>query len=150
MHRLLYARLKSFYGCVPRLPLPPLRWRTLINLILDGGYQREPFDEVTLFITTGGKTRALWLDAWQVTYWAPVRDLANSDQNAAIERGLRQADIFLRICTANTPRSYWMTMEQTAFHSAQAEEYRQTGHLSHKVINLIMDKQYQRLPFVLC
>ena len=28
-------------------------------------------------------------------------------------------------------------MEQTAFHSAQAEEYRQTGHLSHKVINLI-------------
>jgi outer membrane protein assembly factor BamB len=36
--------------------------RTLINLILDGGYQREPFDEVTLFITTAGKTRAYWLD----------------------------------------------------------------------------------------
>ena len=64
------------------------------------------------------------LDAWQVTYWAPVRDPANPEQNAAIERGMGQADIFLRICTANTPRSYWMTMEQTAFHNAQAEEFR--------------------------
>jgi hypothetical protein len=58
-----------------------------------------------------------------------------------------QADIFLRICTANTPRSYWMTMEQTAFHAVEAEEYRQMGHLNRKVINLILDKQYQRLPF---
>jgi hypothetical protein len=87
------------------------------------------------------------LDAWQVIYWAPVRDPVDPEQNAAIERGLRQADIFLRICTANTPRSYWMTMEQTAFHGVQAEEYRQMGHLSHKMINLIMDKQYQSLPF---
>lgn len=87
------------------------------------------------------------LDAWQVIYWAPVRDPANPEQNAAVERGLRQADIFLRVCTANTPRSYWMTMEQTAFHAVQAEEYRQSGHLNHKVINLILDKQYQRLPF---
>jgi hypothetical protein len=87
------------------------------------------------------------LDAWQLLYWAPVRDPANPEQNTAIEQGLGQADIFLRICTAHTPRSYWMTMEQTAFHSAQAEEYRQMGHLNRKVINLIMDKQYQRLPF---
>jgi outer membrane protein assembly factor BamB len=36
--------------------------RTLVNLILDTGYQREPFDDVTLFINTAGKTRAFWLD----------------------------------------------------------------------------------------
>jgi outer membrane protein assembly factor BamB len=36
--------------------------RTLINLILDAGYQREPFDAVTLFVDTAGKTRAFWLD----------------------------------------------------------------------------------------
>jgi hypothetical protein len=87
------------------------------------------------------------LDAWQVTYWAPVRDPASPEQNAAVERGMGQADIFLRICTTHTPLSYWMTMEQTAFHAVQAEEYRQMGHLSRKVINLILEKQYQRLPF---
>ncbi len=36
--------------------------RTLANVILDPGYQREPFDEVTLFIDTAGKSRAYWLD----------------------------------------------------------------------------------------
>ena len=36
--------------------------RILANIILDPGYQREPFDEVTLFIDTAGKSRAYWLD----------------------------------------------------------------------------------------
>jgi outer membrane protein assembly factor BamB len=36
--------------------------RTLVNLILDAGYRREPFDAVTLFIDTAGKTRAFWLN----------------------------------------------------------------------------------------
>jgi outer membrane protein assembly factor BamB len=36
--------------------------RTLANIILDPGYQREPFDAVTLFIDTAGKSRAYWLD----------------------------------------------------------------------------------------
>jgi hypothetical protein len=87
------------------------------------------------------------LAAWQLIYWAPVRDSAGPEQNAAVERGLGQADIFLRVCTAHTPQSYWMTLEQTAFHSVQAEEYRQTGHLNRKLINVILDKQYRRLPF---
>src|SRR5262249_4840683 len=36
--------------------------RAVVNLILDAGYQPEPFDSVTLFINTAGKTRAYWLD----------------------------------------------------------------------------------------
>ncbi|MGH2517873.1 MAG: hypothetical protein ACRDHP_19675, partial [Ktedonobacterales bacterium] len=35
---------------------------TLINLVLDPAYQREPFDTVTLFIDTANKTRAFWLN----------------------------------------------------------------------------------------
>ena len=87
------------------------------------------------------------MSAWQVTYWAPVRDPLNAEQNAAIQKGATQADIFLRICTTNTPRSYWMTFEQTAFLASLADEYRQTGRRDRKLINLILDKQYQRLPF---
>jgi hypothetical protein len=87
------------------------------------------------------------LSAWQLTYWAPLREPTNPEQDAAIQRGLTQADIFLRICTGNTPRSYWMTMEQTAFLVAQAEEYRQSGQLHRRLINLVIDEQYRRQPF---
>jgi outer membrane protein assembly factor BamB len=37
------------------------RQRTLINLILDPGYQREPFDNATLFIDATTKSRFDWL-----------------------------------------------------------------------------------------
>jgi hypothetical protein len=87
------------------------------------------------------------LAAWQLTYWAPLRDPQNPENDAAIQRALPQADIFLRICTAHTPYSYWMTMEQSAFHNAQAEEFRQTGQLRRRMINLVLDQQYLRQPF---
>jgi TIR domain len=87
------------------------------------------------------------LAAWQLTYWAPERGELSPEQSLVIQRGLIQADIFLRICTANTSRSYWMTFEQTAYLAAQAEEYRSTGHLARKLINLIMDTSYKVLPF---
>jgi len=87
------------------------------------------------------------LSAWQLTFWAPVRDPNDTEQNATIQKGASQADIFLRICTANTPRSYWMTFEQTAFLVSLADEYRQTGRFARKLINIILDKQYHRLPF---
>ncbi len=35
--------------------------RTLINLILDGDYSREPFDNATLFIDGASRPRAIWL-----------------------------------------------------------------------------------------
>ena len=40
-----------------------------------------------------------------------------------------------------------MTFEQTAYLAAQAEEYRSTGHLARRLINLIMDTNYKLLPF---
>ncbi len=87
------------------------------------------------------------MSAWQLTFWAPVRDLNDTEQNATIQKGASQADIFLRICTANTTRSYWMTFEQTAFLVSLADEYRQTGKHSRKLINMILDKEYHRQPF---
>ena len=45
------------------------------------------------------------LGAWQLTYWAPERNELSPEQSLVVQRGLIQADIFLRICTASTPRS---------------------------------------------
>jgi predicted transcriptional regulator len=87
------------------------------------------------------------LAAWQLTYSAPTHDAMNPEQNTSIQQSLTQSDIFLRMCTAYTPQSYWMTFEQTAFLAVQAEEYRQSGKVARKLINVILDKQYQRLPF---
>ena len=53
----------------------------------------------------------------------------------------------MRICTGNTPHSYWMTMEQTAFHIAQGEEYRQSGQVRRRMVNLVLDEKYRRQPF---
>ncbi len=87
------------------------------------------------------------MSAWQLTYWAPVREPQNAEQNTLIQKGLTQANVFLRICTAYTPRSFWMNFEQTAFLSSVADEFRQTGRRDRKLVNLILDKQYHRLPF---
>jgi hypothetical protein len=102
-------------------------------------FAEEDVQNVTPVIAT--------LASWQITCWAPVRDPQNPENDMSIQRGLPHADVFLRVCTGNTLRSYWMTMEQTAFHNAQAEEFRQTGQLRHRMINLILDEKYQRQPF---
>lgn len=87
------------------------------------------------------------LTTWQATYWLPPRSETSATQNTQIQQALTQTDVFLRICTTATPRSYWMTFEQTAFLSMQAEEYRQSRQIKRKLINLVLDKNYQREPF---
>ena len=87
------------------------------------------------------------LTSWQVSFWAPPRTDVNTEQNAQIQQSLTQTDILLRICSPATPRSYWMTFEQTAFLSLQAAQYRQQQQVAQKLINLILDASYQREPF---
>ena len=45
------------------------------------------------------------------------------------------------------PGHFWMTFEQTAFLAMQAEEYRQAQQNKRKLINVVLDANYQREPF---
>ncbi len=88
------------------------------------------------------------LDAWGVDYFFDTQGLAAGQQlNERIQRELGARDIMLRICTAATQRSFWMSLEGTAFRGLQANDQRQ-GHSARRVlINLILDGDYTREPF---
>lgn len=87
------------------------------------------------------------LTSWNVISWAPPRANMNQQLSAQIQQALTQSDIFLRVCTSATLRSYWMNFEQTAFLSLQSDEYRRSQRIAKKLINIIFDKDYHRLPF---
>jgi hypothetical protein len=89
------------------------------------------------------------LTAWGVAFWAPPRGTMSAALNEQIQRALIQiqSDVFVRICTSAASRSYWMTFEQTALLALEAEAYRQNGRRTRKLINIILDKTYQREPF---
>jgi outer membrane protein assembly factor BamB len=88
------------------------------------------------------------LDAWGVDYFFDTHGLAAGQQlNERIQRELGARDIMLRICTAATQRSFWMSLEGAAFRGLQANDQRQ-GHSARRVlINLILDGDYTREPF---
>ena len=87
------------------------------------------------------------LDAWNLKYWIPPRGEANAPQTNQIQQMITGADAFLRLCTPAIPRSYWMTLEQTAFLTMQAEDFRQSGTQRRRLINIVLDSAYQRRPF---
>ena len=87
------------------------------------------------------------LDSWNLKYWVPPRQDANATQTNQVQQILTETDAFLRICTPATPRSYWMTLEQTAFLSFQSEDFRKGGPQLRKLINIVLDGTYQKKPF---
>jgi outer membrane protein assembly factor BamB len=76
---------------------------------------------------------------------------------AAIERSgvitpetqaaIAACDIFLRLCTYRTARSYAMSLESGAFLSLQAEEQRARSDRNRALINVILDPAYKPTPF---
>ncbi len=88
------------------------------------------------------------LDAWGVDYFFDTQGLTAGQQlNERIQRELTSRDIMLRVCTAATRSSFWMSLEATAFRGLQANDQRQ-GHANRRVlINLILDGDYSREPF---
>ncbi|HEY7974006.1 MAG TPA: PQQ-binding-like beta-propeller repeat protein, partial [Ktedonobacterales bacterium] len=88
------------------------------------------------------------LDAWGVDYFFDTQGLTAGQQlNERIQRELGARDIMLRVCTAATQRSFWMSLEGTAFRGLQANDQRQ-GHAGRRLlINLILDGDYTREPF---
>lgn len=88
------------------------------------------------------------LDAWSVDYFFDTQGLTAGHQlNDRIQWELSARDIMLRVCTAATKDSFWMSLEGAAFRGLQAEDQRK-GHGDRRaLINLILDGDYSREPF---
>ena len=68
------------------------------------------------------------LDAWGVDYWFDTQQLEPGQHlSERLQQAIRDRDIFVRICTANTAQSYWMTLEQSAFRSLQLGDQQGTA-----------------------
>lgn len=88
------------------------------------------------------------LEAWGVDYWFDTQGLGAGQQlTERIQREIAQRDVFLRICTAATQRSFWMNLEANAFRGLQAEDRRHRRGDKRLLINLILDGDYSREPF---
>lgn len=87
------------------------------------------------------------LDAWGVNYFFDTQGLGAGQQlNEIIQRELTSRDILLRICTASTQKSYWMSLEIGAFRGLQASDQKR-GKTERLLINLVLDGDYTREPF---
>ncbi|HEU5437838.1 MAG TPA: PQQ-binding-like beta-propeller repeat protein [Ktedonobacterales bacterium] len=88
------------------------------------------------------------LEAWGVDYWFDTQGLGAGQQlTERIQREITQRDVFLRVCTAATQRSFWMNLEANAFRGLQAEDRRHRRGDKRLLINLILDGDYSREPF---
>ncbi len=83
------------------------------------------------------------LDAWGVDYWFDTQQLEVGQQlSEELQQAIRDRDIFIRICTANTPQSYWMTLELSAFRSLQLGDQQQRRKSRRITINLVLDPRF--------
>jgi outer membrane protein assembly factor BamB len=88
------------------------------------------------------------LDAWGVDYFFDTQGLGAGQQlHETIQKEIGARDIFLRVCTAATLRSFWMSLEVNAFRGLLADDQRHGRAGRRLLINLILDGDYSREPF---
>lgn len=88
------------------------------------------------------------LDAWGIDYFFDTQGLTAGQQlNERIQREISSRDIMLRVCTAATQQSFWMSLEGAAFRGLQAMDQRKGRGDRRVLINLILDSDYTREPF---
>lgn len=88
------------------------------------------------------------LDAWRLDYWFDGQQLdAGQELSPRLQEAITQRDVLLRVCTTNTPKSYWMNLERSAFHAQQFQQ-RQRGKKGSQrtTIDLIFDEGYPATP----
>ena len=88
------------------------------------------------------------LDAWGVTY-TTAGQRAGQEQllTERSQMAIAACDVFLRLCTVNTGRSYWQSLETGAVLALLAEDHRQQRVNQRTLVNVIVDEHYQREPF---
>lgn len=88
------------------------------------------------------------LDAWGVDYWYDRHEQGvGAPLSEQAQLGLAECSIFLRICTRNTQRSYWMSIESGAFLGLQADDHRAGKAGLRTLVNVVLDPAYVREPF---
>lgn len=91
------------------------------------------------------------LRQWPIDYWFDTEQIYAGDYFAQlIEQELRDRDIFIRVCSRAAQNSYWVGLETGAFHCLMAENYRQGLRDKRRLVNLILDPDYdlKSEPFV--
>ena len=87
------------------------------------------------------------LDAWGVDYWFDTQQLEPGQHlSERLQQAIRDRDIFIRICTANTAQSYWMTLELSAFRSLQLADQQQRHGSPRVTVNLVFDPHFDPGP----
>src|SRR5215467_12745108 len=90
------------------------------------------------------------LDAWGVDYWFDTRRLDAGDElSDRIQRAITERDVFVRICTISSQRSFWVRKEIGAFLGLQARDHRQGLPGTRRLIPLRLDPDYEFEPFEL-
>src|SRR5215813_1880103 len=88
------------------------------------------------------------LQSWGVLYFFEAEGIVSGQALAQrTQRAMIENPIFLRICSGEAQRSYWVSLETGAFLSLKADEYRAGRPNAHRLVNLIIDKRYLREPF---
>lgn len=84
------------------------------------------------------------LDAWRLDYWYDGQQLdAGQELSPRLQDAITHRDVLLRVCTTNTPKSYWMNLERSAFHAQQFQQRGKGGKKSDRVsIDLVLDAEY--------
>lgn len=87
------------------------------------------------------------LDAWGVSYYFDyAEDVFGQQLSNRVQTELAESQLFIRVCTRATARSYWMSIEGGAFMGLMADEQR-AGRSERRVVSLILDPAYVREPF---
>lgn len=82
------------------------------------------------------------LDAWGVDYWFDAQQLdAGQQLTPRLQEAITQRDVLLRVCTLNTPGSYWMNLELSAFRAVQYQERKQRPE-QRTCIDLTLDESF--------
>lgn len=87
------------------------------------------------------------LDAWGVDYYFDyAEDLFGQQISDRVQTALAQSQVFVRVCTRATARSYWMSIESGSFMGLLADDHR-LGRSGRRIVSLILDPAYAREPF---
>ncbi len=87
------------------------------------------------------------LDAWGVDYWFDIQQLGAGQQlSERLQQAIADRDIFVRVLTAATPQSFWMSQELSAFRGLQAVDAQRGRSDRRQVIQLILTPDAPREP----
>lgn len=88
------------------------------------------------------------LHKWNVDYWFDTERMdAGKNIDEHVQKEISERDIFIRVCTKTSQKSFWVKLETGAFRGLQALEHKEESLSKRKMINLILEEDYKIEPF---